>query len=58
MQVNDLSTLSERSGWTSELSRFVAAVFLFELVSGLAVTFGPFNPVVEWVSFFTLPWAY
>ncbi len=45
MQANDSSNVS---GWTSALSRSVAAVFLFELVSGLAVTFGPFHPVVEW----------
>ena len=36
------------SGWSSLLSRGVGAVLLFELVSGLAVTFGPFHPVVEW----------
>jgi Cytochrome c554 and c-prime len=48
MQANDVLTPSERSGWTSALSRSVAAVFLFELVSGLAVTFGPFHPIVEW----------
>jgi hypothetical protein len=36
------------SGWSSPLSRGIAAVLLFELVSGLAVTFGPFHPVVEW----------
>jgi len=35
-------------GWSSLLSRGVGAVLLFELVSGLAVTFGPFHPVVEW----------
>ena len=48
MQVNDSSIPSVRSGWISALSRSVAAVLLFELVSGLAVTFGPFHPVVEW----------
>ncbi len=36
------------SGWSSLLSRGVGAILLFELVSGLAVTFGPFHPVVEW----------
>jgi hypothetical protein len=34
------------SGWSSLLSRGIGAV-LFELVSGLAVTFGPFHPVRE-----------
>ena len=48
MQVNESSIASARSGWSSVLSRTVAAVLLFELVSGLAVTFGPFHPVVEW----------
>ena len=36
------------SGWSPLLSRGVGAILLFELVSGLAVTFGPFHPVVEW----------
>jgi Cytochrome c554 and c-prime len=48
MQVNESSIPSVRSGWSSVLSRSVAAVLLFELISGLAVTFGPFHPVVEW----------
>jgi hypothetical protein len=30
------------------LSRGIGAVLLFELISGLAVTFGPFHPAVEW----------
>lgn len=36
------------AGWASRLSRVRAAVLLFELFSGLAVTFGPFHPAVEW----------
>jgi hypothetical protein len=36
------------SGWSSLLSRGIGAFLLFELVSGLAVTFGPFRPVIEW----------
>jgi hypothetical protein len=30
------------------LSTAAAAILLFELLSGLAVTFGPFHPAVEW----------
>jgi multidrug efflux pump subunit AcrA (membrane-fusion protein) len=30
------------------LSKAAAAILLFELLSGLAVTFGPFHPAVEW----------
>jgi hypothetical protein len=37
-----------RAGWASRLSRVTAAVLLFELFTGLAVTFGPFHPAVEW----------
>ena len=36
------------SGWSSLLSRGIGAALFFELVSGLAVTFGPFHPVIEW----------
>jgi hypothetical protein len=36
------------SGWSTQLSRTTAAIFLFELVSGLAITFGPFHPTIEW----------
>ena len=39
---------NSRTGWSSALSRGIGAVLLFELVSGLAVTFGPFHPAVEW----------
>lgn len=37
-----------RTGWSSTLSRAAAAILLFELLSGLAVTLGPFHPAVEW----------
>lgn len=37
-----------KSGWSSLLTRGIGAVLLFELVSGLAVTWGPFRPTVEW----------
>ncbi len=48
MQTDASPTTPLRSGWTSALSMSVAAVLLFELVSGLAVSFGPFHPIVEW----------
>jgi hypothetical protein len=36
------------TGWSSALSRIAGAILLFELISGLAVTLGPFHPVVQW----------
>jgi len=42
-QVNNV-----RTGWSSILSRSAGAILLFELVSGLAVTFGPFHATIEW----------
>src|SRR6516164_2831146 len=37
-----------RTGWSGVLSRTAAAILLFELLSGLAITFGPFHPAIEW----------
>lgn len=37
-----------RTGWSSVLSKTAAAILLFELLSGLAITFGPFHPATEW----------
>src|SRR5215469_3261105 len=37
-----------RTGWPSLLSRTAAAILLFELLSGLVITFGPFHPAIEW----------
>ena len=37
-----------RTGWPAALARATAAILLFELISGLAITFGPFHPAVEW----------
>jgi hypothetical protein len=37
-----------RTGWAAFLAKAAAAILLFELVSGLAITFGPFHPTVEW----------
>lgn len=48
MQLNNDHTEHLGSGWSSILSRGIGAVLLFELVSGLAVTFGPFRPTIEW----------
>lgn len=39
---------TQRNGWVATLARAAGAILLFELVSGLAVTFGPFCPAVEW----------
>ena len=36
------------TGWAAFLAKAAAAILLFELVSGLAITFGPFHPAIEW----------
>ena len=36
------------NGWASLLARLASAALLFELISGFAITFGPFHAVVEW----------
>ncbi|MCL4402272.1 MAG: cytochrome c family protein [Acidobacteria bacterium] len=37
-----------RTGWASALARAANAALLFELITGLAITFGPFHPAIEW----------
>ncbi len=37
-----------RTGWTSVLARLSMGVFLTEVLTGLAVTLGPFHALVEW----------
>jgi len=44
----DSSAQRYRRGWAAWLARAAAAILLFELISGLAVTVGPFQPAVEW----------
>jgi hypothetical protein len=39
---------SLRTGWASRLAAICVAVLLLEIVTGLAVTFGPFHATVEW----------
>jgi cytochrome c554/c'-like protein len=47
--INSAASLgSLRTGWKTALSRVAGAILLFELLSGLAVTFGPFHPAIEW----------
>src|SRR5215468_6733959 len=48
MEATESSPRLIRTGWASTLARAVAAILLFELLSGLAITFGPFHPAVEW----------
>jgi hypothetical protein len=38
----------DKTGWSSLLSRSAAGLLVFELVSGLTVTLGPFRPSTEW----------
>src|SRR5512142_938398 len=39
---------SAQSGWLERLSRAASGILLFELTTGLAITFGPFHPAIEW----------
>ena len=48
MRVSDGSNQKFGSGWSEALSRIAAAILLFELISGLAVTLGPFNATTQW----------
>src|SRR5450759_574481 len=48
MESSDVSARHIRTGWATALARVAAAALLFELISGLAITFGPFRPVLEW----------
>ncbi|HLK32062.1 MAG TPA: multiheme c-type cytochrome, partial [Terriglobales bacterium] len=48
MQTPEVQAELTRIGWSSLLSRSVAAVLLFETISGLAISFGPFAPGTEW----------
>src|SRR5215467_9462645 len=48
MQLPGAAEKPRRTGWSSVLSKTAAAILLFELLSGLAITFGPFHPVIEW----------
>lgn len=48
MQTKGLLSARVLAGWSSALAKFAAAILLFELISGLAVTFGPFRPSMEW----------
>jgi len=48
MQANEPMAGHARTGWSSALSRSAGAILLFELATGLAITFGPFHPSVQW----------
>jgi hypothetical protein len=48
MQSQGTTEEPRRTGWSSVLSKTAAAILLFELLSGLAITFGPFHPAIEW----------
>ena len=37
-----------KTGWGSRLAAITLAVFLIETITGLAVTFAPFHPSVQW----------
>ena len=48
MQPLDPSVQPFRRGWSNWLARAAAGLLFFELVSGLAITLGPFHTTVEW----------
>ena len=48
MQSADIAVNRIPTDWSSALARAVAGIFLFLVVSGLAITFGPFHPATEW----------
>jgi hypothetical protein len=48
MQVSDGSSRRIRTGWAALLTRVASAALAFELLTGFAVTFGPFHAAVEW----------
>src|SRR5215472_7477728 len=48
MQSEGCSEKPRRTGWSGVLSKTAPAILLFELLSGLAITFGPFHPAIEW----------
>jgi Cytochrome c554 and c-prime len=37
-----------RTGWAAALAKLTGAALVFELITGLAITFGPFHSAVEW----------
>lgn len=37
-----------RTGWVSRLGRLSMVVLIFETVTGLTITFGPFHPTIQW----------
>jgi hypothetical protein len=48
--MNEIQTAEgmPRAGWASKLAVIGMFVLLFEGITGLAITFAPFHPVVEW----------
>lgn len=48
MHTSETPVRRVRTGWPAALARITAAILFFELISGLAITFGPFHPAVEW----------
>jgi hypothetical protein len=48
MESHDVRSIPVRTGWSTVLIQAAAAALLFEVASGLAITFGPFRPVIEW----------
>jgi hypothetical protein len=48
MQPSEPLNRRVRAGWPSLLARAAATILLFELITGLAITFGPFHPAIEW----------
>jgi hypothetical protein len=45
---SDVAEVQLRTGWSSFLAKLSMVALLFLAVSGLAVTFAPFHPAVQW----------
>ena len=48
MNVGPSAPLASRTGWASRLAMISMAALLVEAVTGLAITFAPFHPAIEW----------
>jgi len=48
MMENNGARESLRTGWTAHLTVFALGLLAFETLTGLAVTFSPFHPLIQW----------
>ncbi len=48
MNNSQSDTVPIRTGWVSIIGRLSMTVLVFEVITGLAITFAPFHPTVQW----------